>query len=161
VHDRLGATTEDHRRNLPPGDEGPPRGRRFAADDYDILLIGHDGTRRSRGRLVRPRVIQLVQSPADVASVQVRDPDRVAWLSQTTLSVDETMQTVERLRRAFPNLLDPSVRRHLLRHQNRQQAVKEMAAAADLMLVVGSRNSSNSCASSRSPWRVARPRRTS
>ncbi|HYO34354.1 MAG TPA: 4-hydroxy-3-methylbut-2-enyl diphosphate reductase [Nocardioidaceae bacterium] len=119
--------------------------RRFAADDYDILLIGHDGHEEVEGTAGEaPASIQLVQSPADVASVQVRDPDRVAWLSQTTLSVDETMQTVERLREAFPNLLDPPSDDICYATQNRQQAVKEIAAAADLVLVVGSRNSSNS-----------------
>ena len=119
--------------------------RRFAADDYDILLIGHDGHEEVEGTAGEaPASIQLVQSPADVASVRVRDPDRVAWLSQTTLSVDETMQTVERLREAFPNLLDPPSDDICYATQNRQQAVKEIAAAADLMLVVGSKNSSNS-----------------
>jgi 4-hydroxy-3-methylbut-2-enyl diphosphate reductase len=79
-----------------------------------------------------------------VAGLQVRDPNRVAWLSQTTLSVDETMDTVNRIREQFPNLLDPPSDDICYATQNRQQAVKEIAGGADLVLVVGSANSSNS-----------------
>ena len=85
-----------------------------------------------------------MQSPDDVAGVEVRDPTKVAWLSQTTLSVDETMETVDRIREQFPNLLDPPSDDICYATQNRQQAVKEIAAGADLVLVVGSGNSSNS-----------------
>ena len=82
--------------------------KRFAADDYDILLIGHAGHEEVEGTTGEaPDRITLVQSPADVAGVELRDPSRVAWLSQTTLSVDETLETVRRLRERFPALIDP------------------------------------------------------
>ncbi len=119
--------------------------RRFADDDYDILLIGHEGHEEVEGTAGEaPQHITLVQSPEDVSDIQVRDPNRVAWLSQTTLSVDETMETVGRLREQFPNLIDPPSDDICYATQNRQQAVKEIAAGADLVLVVGSGNSSNS-----------------
>jgi 4-hydroxy-3-methylbut-2-en-1-yl diphosphate reductase len=119
--------------------------RRFAAQDYDILLIGHEGHEEVIGTSGEaPEHIHLVDGPDDVANVQVRDPDRVAWLSQTTLSVDETVSTVVKLRERFPNLLDPPSDDICYATQNRQVAVKQMAAECDLFLVVGSRNSSNS-----------------
>jgi 4-hydroxy-3-methylbut-2-enyl diphosphate reductase len=119
--------------------------RRFAAEDYDILLIGHDGHEEVEGTAGEaPANITLVESPDEVSSVQVRDPSKVAWLSQTTLSVDETMQTVDRIREQFPLLMDPPSDDICYATQNRQLAVKEIAPAADLVLVVGSRNSSNS-----------------
>jgi 4-hydroxy-3-methylbut-2-enyl diphosphate reductase len=119
--------------------------RRFADDDYEILLIGHRGHEEVEGTAGEaPGHITLVQGPEDVADLQVRDPSRVAWLSQTTLSVDETMDTVHRIREQFPNLLDPPSDDICYATQNRQQAVKEIARAADLVLVVGSGNSSNS-----------------
>ncbi len=119
--------------------------RRFADDDYDILLIGHEGHEEVEGTAGEaPRNIRLVQSPGDVPTIEVRDPNRVAWLSQTTLSVDETMETVDRIREQFPNLLDPPSDDICYATQNRQQAVKEIAKGADLVLVVGSGNSSNS-----------------
>ncbi len=119
--------------------------RRFADDDYDILLIGHEGHEEVEGTAGEaPQNIRLVQSPGDVPTIKVRDPNRVAWLSQTTLSVDETMETVDRIREQFPNLLDPPSDDICYATQNRQQAVKEIAKGADLVLVVGSGNSSNS-----------------
>jgi 4-hydroxy-3-methylbut-2-enyl diphosphate reductase len=119
--------------------------RRFSAEDYDILLIGHEGHEEVEGTSGEaPLRTLLVQSPADADTVEVRDPSRVAWLSQTTLSVDETMQTVERLRRRFPLLVDPPSDDICYATQNRQLAVKEIAAEADLVIVVGSGNSSNS-----------------
>jgi 4-hydroxy-3-methylbut-2-enyl diphosphate reductase len=119
--------------------------RRFAGEDYDILLIGHEGHEEVEGTAGEaPDNIILVQSPDDVASIEVRDPDKVAWLSQTTLSVDETLETVDRIRQRFPNLLDPPSDDTCYATQNRQQAVKEIAQQNDLVLVVGSGNSSNS-----------------
>jgi len=85
-----------------------------------------------------------VQGPGDVDAIQVRDPDKVAWLSQTTLSVDETLETVDAIRKRFPHLLDPPSDDICYATQNRQLAVKEIARDADLLLVVGSGNSSNS-----------------
>jgi len=119
--------------------------KRFAADDYDILLIGHEGHEEVEGTAGEaPEHIQLVQSPADVASIVVRDPAKVAWLSQTTLSVDETLETVAAIRERFPLLLDPPSDDICYATQNRQLAVKEIAKDADLVIVVGSGNSSNS-----------------
>ena len=119
--------------------------RRFAADDYDILLIGHQGHEEVVGTTGEaPGHIHLVDGPDDVPNVTVRDPERVAWLSQTTLSVDETLETVRRLRDRFPALLDPPSDDICYATQNRQVAVKEIAAGADLVIVVGSTNSSNS-----------------
>ncbi len=119
--------------------------RRFASDDYDILLIGHAGHEEVEGTAGEaPEHIQLVETPGDVANVVVRDPSKVAWLSQTTLSVDETMAVVKALRERFPELLDPPSDDICYATQNRQMAVKEISPAADLVIVVGSRNSSNS-----------------
>ncbi len=118
---------------------------RFAADDFDILLIGHEGHEEVVGTSGEaPEHITIVDGPDDVVNVEVRDPDKVVWLSQTTLSVDETMETVRRLRARFPRLQDPPSDDICYATQNRQLAVKQMAADTDLMIVVGSRNSSNS-----------------
>ncbi|MBP2370875.1 4-hydroxy-3-methylbut-2-enyl diphosphate reductase [Pseudonocardia parietis] len=119
--------------------------KRFAREDYDILLVGHAGHEEVEGTAGEaPEHIQLVESAADVDTVTVRDPDKVVWLSQTTLSVDETMQTVRALRERFPKLQDPPSDDICYATQNRQVAVKTMAPRCDLVLVVGSRNSSNS-----------------
>ena len=119
--------------------------KRFASDDYDILLIGHAGHEEVEGTSGEaPGHIQLVQGPGDVDDIVVRDPAKVAWLSQTTLSVDETLETVEAIRRRFPELLDPPSDDICYATQNRQLAVKEIARDADLVIVVGSANSSNS-----------------
>ncbi|MFO7249878.1 MAG: 4-hydroxy-3-methylbut-2-enyl diphosphate reductase [Actinomycetes bacterium] len=119
--------------------------KRFAAKDYDILLIGHEGHEEVEGTAGEaPDHIRLVDGPDGVDKVQVRDPNRVVWLSQTTLSVDETKQTVARLRERFPNLIDPPSDDICYATQNRQTAVKEIAARSDLVIVVGSNNSSNS-----------------
>lgn len=118
---------------------------RFARDDYDILLIGHTGHEEVEGTAGEaPEHIQVVNSPDDVAGVVVRDPDKVVWISQTTLSVDETMETVRRLRERFPTLQDPPSDDICYATQNRQVAVKKLAADCDLVIVVGSANSSNS-----------------
>jgi 4-hydroxy-3-methylbut-2-enyl diphosphate reductase len=118
---------------------------RFADADLDILLIGHTGHEEVEGTAGEaPQHIQVVNSPDDVDGLVVRDPDRVVWLSQTTLSVDETMETVQRLRERFPNLQDPPSDDICYATQNRQVAVKKMAPECDLLLVVGSANSSNS-----------------
>lgn len=119
--------------------------RRFAKDDYRILLIGHDGHEEVEGTTGEaPENITLVQDPAEAEAVDVEDPSRLVWLSQTTLSVDETMDTVNRLRDRFPGLEDPPSDDICYATQNRQVAVKEIAPQSDLLIVVGSSNSSNS-----------------
>ena len=119
--------------------------KRFARDDYDILLIGHEGHEEVEGTAGEaPQHVQLVDGPDSVDAVTVRDESKIVWLSQTTLSVDETMQTVSRLREKFPLLNDPPSDDICYATQNRQVAVKAMAPKCDLVIVVGSRNSSNS-----------------
>lgn len=118
---------------------------RFARDDFEILLIGHEGHEEVEGTAGHaPDRVTLVNSPDEVDTIEVRDPDRVVWLSQTTLSVDETMETVRRLRERFPNLQNPPSDDICYATQNRQVAIKKVAERADLVIVVGSANSSNS-----------------
>lgn len=118
--------------------------RRFANDDYQILLIGHEGHEEVEGTMGEaPNNMTLVDG-LDQADTVTIDPNRpVAWLSQTTLSVDETLEAVEKLRTRFPQLIDPPSDDICYATQNRQWAVKEIASRCDLMLVVGSANSSN------------------
>ena len=119
--------------------------RRFASDDFDILLIGHEAHEEVVGTSGEaPEHITLVDGPESVAAVQIRDPQKVVWLSQTTLSVDETMQTVDALRERFPLLQSPPSDDICYATQNRQAAVKTIAPQVELFLVVGSANSSNS-----------------
>ena len=119
--------------------------RRFAADDYRILLIGHAGHEEVEGTAGEaPEHITLVEHPDDVDGLEFPEGTRLSWLSQTTLSVDETMETVRRLREKFPQLEDPPSDDICYATQNRQVAVKEIAKDADLVIVVGSANSSNS-----------------
>jgi len=119
--------------------------RRFAANDYDILLIGHEGHEEVVGTTGEaPARVRLVDGPGGAANVDVRDPAKVVWLSQTTLSVDETVQTVAALRERFPQLIDPPSDDICYATQNRQAAVKVIAREADVVIVVGSPNSSNS-----------------
>ena len=119
--------------------------KRFARDDFDILLIGHEGHEEVVGTAGEaPDHVQLVDGPDAVDDVTVRDLNKVIWLSQTTLSVDETMETVRRLRERFPTLQDPPSDDICYATQNRQVAVKAMAPECQLVIVVGSRNSSNS-----------------
>jgi 4-hydroxy-3-methylbut-2-enyl diphosphate reductase len=119
--------------------------RKFAGEDYDILLIGHEGHEEVIGTGGEaPRHIQVVDGASSVDGITVRDPGRVVWLSQTTLSVDETRATVAALRRRFPQLIDPPSGDICYATQNRQTAVKEIAVQSELVIVVGSENSSNS-----------------
>lgn len=119
--------------------------KRFAKDGMTILLIGHDGHEEVEGTMGEaPESTILVESPEDVDKVELPDGANVAWLSQTTLSVDETMEIVRRLREKFPQLQDPPSDDICYATQNRQMAVKQIAAkGCDLMIVVGSNNSSN------------------
>ena len=119
--------------------------RRFASDDYDILLVGHEGHEEVDGTAGEaPNNIQLVDGIESINDIKVRDENKVVWLSQTTLSVDETLATVAELRKKFPKLMDPPSDDICYATQNRQVAIKKIAPLADLVLVVGSTNSSNS-----------------
>ncbi|MGI8678490.1 MAG: 4-hydroxy-3-methylbut-2-enyl diphosphate reductase [Jatrophihabitans sp.] len=119
--------------------------RRLAARGFDILLIGHRDHEEVVGTSGEaPMHVQLVQDVEAVETVQVRDPERVAWLSQTTLSVSETQLMVAALRKRFPKLLDPPSDDICYATQNRQTAVRQIVEDVDLMIVVGSTNSSNS-----------------
>jgi 4-hydroxy-3-methylbut-2-en-1-yl diphosphate reductase len=119
--------------------------KRFAREGYEILLIGHQGHEEVVGTAGEaPAATTLVDGPADAATVQVKDPDKVVWLSQTTLSVDETLETVRALGERFPTLNSPPSDDICYATQNRQAAVKAIGGRADLFLVVGSTNSSNS-----------------
>jgi 4-hydroxy-3-methylbut-2-enyl diphosphate reductase len=119
--------------------------KRFAGQDYGILLIGHEGHEEVEGTAGEaPEHIQLVDGLGSVDGIQVKDPEKLVWLSQTTLSVDETVETVARLKERFPTLIDPPSDDICYATQNRQVAVKEIAAQSQLVIVVGSENSSNS-----------------
>ena len=119
--------------------------RRFAAEDYDILLIGHEGHEEVIGTAGEaPSHVHVVDGADDVERVNVRNEEKLAWLSQTTLSVDETLATVAALRKRFPKLIDPPSDDICYATQNRQGAIKQIAIDCDLVLVVGSANSSNS-----------------
>jgi 4-hydroxy-3-methylbut-2-enyl diphosphate reductase len=119
--------------------------RRFAEDGFDILLIGHDGHEEVIGTTGEaPDRITLVGGPGEANEIVVANPEKIAWLSQTTLSVDETMETVEKLRERFPLLVDPPSDDICYATQNRQSSVKLIAEQSDVVIVVGSGNSSNS-----------------
>src|SRR3954463_14623135 len=118
---------------------------KFAAEGYTIVLIGHAGHEEVEGTMGEaPEHIVLVQSEADVDALEVDDPGKIAYISQTTLSVDETRAIINRLREKFPAITGPRTDDICYATTNRQAAVKQMAAACDLVLVIGSRNSSNS-----------------
>ena len=116
--------------------------QRFAQEDYDILLIGHEGHEEVEGTAGEaPDKVQIVD--VAIEGVRVRDPEKLIWLSQTTLSVDETMETVVRLREKYPTLQNPPSDDICYATQNRQVAIKKVGADSDLVIVVGSANSSN------------------
>ena len=118
--------------------------QRFAAEEYDILLIGHEGHEEVEGTAGEaPDHVQLVDGPDGIENARVKDPKKVIWLSQTTLSVDETMETVLKLREKFPTLQNPPSDDICYATQNRQVAIKKVGAESDLVLVIGSANSSN------------------
>jgi 4-hydroxy-3-methylbut-2-en-1-yl diphosphate reductase len=118
---------------------------KFAAEGYTIVLIGHDGHEEVEGTMGEaPDNIVLVQTEADVDALEVDDPEKLAYISQTTLSVDETRAIINRLRERFPSIVGPRTDDICYATTNRQAAVKQMAGQCDLVLVIGSRNSSNS-----------------
>jgi 4-hydroxy-3-methylbut-2-enyl diphosphate reductase len=118
--------------------------QRFASEDYDILLIGHEGHEEVEGTAGEaPDVVQIIDKDDSIAAARVRDPKKLIWLSQTTLSVDETMQTVVKLREKYPTLQNPPSDDICYATQNRQVAIKKVGAQSDLVIVVGSANSSN------------------
>jgi 4-hydroxy-3-methylbut-2-enyl diphosphate reductase len=119
--------------------------RKFASEDHTIVLIGHQGHEEVEGTTGEaPGHIVLVETEEDVDRLEVKDPDRVAYITQTTLSVDETLGIIARLRQRFPNIVGPKTDDICYATQNRQDAVKQLASTCDLVLVIGSRNSSNS-----------------
>jgi 4-hydroxy-3-methylbut-2-enyl diphosphate reductase len=119
--------------------------RKFAAEGYTIVLIGHDGHEEVEGTMGEaPDSIVLVETEADVDALELADPERVAYISQTTLSVDETTAIILRLRERFPSIVGPRTDDICYATTNRQAAVRQMARECDLVLVIGSRNSSNS-----------------
>jgi len=119
--------------------------RKFAAEGYTIVLVGHEGHEEVEGTTGEaPDQIVLVQSEEDVERLEVADPERVAFITQTTLSVDETVGIVRSLREKFPAMVGPRTDDICYATQNRQDAVKELATQCELVLVIGSRNSSNS-----------------
>ena len=119
--------------------------RKFAADGYTIVLVGHEGHEEVEGTTGEaPEHIVLVQTEEDAERLEVDDPDKVAFITQTTLSVDETMSIIRKLRERFPNMVGPRTDDICYATQNRQDAVKQLAPRCDLVLVIGSRNSSNS-----------------
>jgi 4-hydroxy-3-methylbut-2-en-1-yl diphosphate reductase len=118
---------------------------RFAEDGYTVVLVGHDGHEEVEGTMGEaPDRIVLVQNEQDVEDLQVEDPSRVAYITQTTLAVDETAAILARLRERFPQIVGPRTDDICYATTNRQAAVKQMADGCDLLLVIGSRNSSNS-----------------
>ena len=118
--------------------------QRFAAEEYDILLIGHEGHEEVEGTSGEaPDHVQLVDGKEGIDNAKVKDPKKVIWLSQTTLSVDETMETVLKLREKFPTLQNPPSDDICYATQNRQVAIKKVGSESDLVLVIGSANSSN------------------
>jgi len=119
--------------------------RRFASEGYRIVLVGHEGHEEVVGTMGEaPEVMTLVEDPADAAQVNLSADDKLVWLSQTTLSVDETLSTVDVLQERFPNMISPPSDDICYATQNRQAAVKEIAPQCDVVVVVGSGNSSNS-----------------
>jgi 4-hydroxy-3-methylbut-2-enyl diphosphate reductase len=119
--------------------------KKFASEDYTIVLIGHAGHEEVEGTMGEaPANIVLIEDEAGVDALEVKNPDKVAYISQTTLSVDETATIIQRLRERFPAITGPRTDDICYATTNRQAAVKQLARESDLVLVIGSRNSSNS-----------------
>ena len=143
---------EARSRNLPVIDATCPlvskvhkEGQNHARKNRQVILIGHEGHPEVEGTQGRiPGGVLLVTKPENVARLEVLDPDKLAYVTQTTLSVDETRDVIEALKQRFPNIIGPDVKDICYATQNRQQAVRELAEHVDLLLVVGAPNSSNS-----------------
>ena len=143
---------EAQRRDLPVLDATCPlvekvhkEGQRYAKGGYEIVLIGHEGhpeVEGTRGRI--PGGVLLVSTPEDVESLEVQDPEKLAYVTQTTLSVDDTREVIEALKSRFPGIVGPDVKDICYATQNRQVAVRKLAHIVDVLLVVGAQNSSNS-----------------
>jgi 4-hydroxy-3-methylbut-2-enyl diphosphate reductase len=119
--------------------------KRYAASGYTIVLIGHEGHEEVVGTMGEaPESIRLIGSVEEIADLEIDDPTRVAYITQTTLSVDETLVIIAALRERFPQIVGPKRDDICYATQNRQNAVKQLAGEVDLVLVIGSRNSSNS-----------------
>ena len=118
--------------------------KRYEREGYEIVLIGHEGHPEVEGTSGRVQKVYLVENVADVATLNVTTPDKLSYVTQTTLSVDDTKSIITALKDRFPNIHGPDTRDICYATQNRQQAVKELAKQVDLLLVVGSKNSSNS-----------------
>ena len=139
-------------RNLPVIDATCPLvakvhkgGQRYAASDFEVILIGHEGHPEVVGTMGRiPGKVHLVSSVEDVATLDVENPTKLAYVTQTTLSVDDTRDVIEALQRRFPEVVGPDVKDICYATQNRQTAVRELAGMVDVLLVVGAQNSSNS-----------------
>ena len=139
-------------RNLIPIDATCPlvtkvhkEGQRYAKRGYDVVLIGHENHPEVEGTMGQiPGTVYLVSDVQDVEELKVNDPEKVAYVTQTTLSVDDTRDVITALRKRFPNIAGPDIRDICYASQNRQSAARELAAQVDLVLVVGAHNSSNS-----------------
>ena len=120
-------------------------GQRYSANNYDIVLIGHEGHPEVEGTMGRiPGTVYLVSSAEDVGQLEVKDPNKLAYVTQTTLSVDDTRDVIETLKQRFPKIVGPDVKDICYATQNRQSAVRKLAEKVDVLLVVGAQNSSNS-----------------
>jgi 4-hydroxy-3-methylbut-2-enyl diphosphate reductase len=120
-------------------------GQRYAKQEREIILIGHEGHPEIEGTLGRiPGKVYLISEVEDVAGLQVTDPDKLAYITQTTLSVDDTREVIEALRQRFPSIIGPSTKDICYATQNRQEAVRQLAKHVDVVLVIGAHNSSNS-----------------
>ena len=120
-------------------------GQRYAADGFEVVLIGHAGHAEVEGTLGQINgTVHLVGSVGDVAALQVKDPDKLAYVTQTTLSVDDTREIISSLQRRFPSIHGPDVKDICYATQNRQHAMRELAEKSDVILVLGAKNSSNS-----------------
>jgi 4-hydroxy-3-methylbut-2-en-1-yl diphosphate reductase len=120
-------------------------GRRYAAQDREVILIGHAGHPEVEGTMGQvPGGVHLISTAADVDKLQVKDPAKLAYVTQTTLSVDDTRDVIEALKRRFPAIVGPDTKDICYATQNRQRAVRQLSEQVDMILVIGAPNSSNS-----------------